>query len=111
MLVTWTDNAHKGVRGYSELIIDSKCLERRYPDAIRAVFYQSARNRDINGVGYETLNWDSTHAEAEARRTRDAFASAYALLPSQVPLLMLDLSQRQTPFVPDAQSGVDSSSR
>lgn len=100
MLLTWQ---HSGghTRGYSELIVESDCLVRRkYPHAVLAVFYQAAGNA-VNRNGYETINGDIKAAEAEARRTRAAFAKAFDLPALQVPLVRLDLGRPAAPFVLD----------
>jgi hypothetical protein len=97
MLLTW-EHSDGTTRGYSELIVDSECLVKsEYPHAILGVFYQAAGNA-VHRHGYETINGDVKTAEAEARRTRAAFAEAYGLSARAVPLLRLDLDRAAAPF-------------
>ena len=95
----WQEGQHG--RGYSELIFSSDCLQRKYPHAIRGVFYQDAGNK-LGRDGYETINGDdSGAAEAEARRTRNAFVAAHEISARDVPVIRFDLSHREAPFILD----------
>ena len=69
---------------YNELVLSAASWREALPAAVQAVFYMAAA--------------EGTDDETYARQTRAAFAAAYGLPPSAVPLLRFDPRKGDAPF-------------